>query len=449
MADVLPATQGNEPPMRIVIFMLTTAASLALAGFVYQQAIVEGGFGPAAMVGSALLLGAVLALLALAYLSGTRHRDLVGKLLLAGAATMVSYLVMDLAAGWILIKPLSPPLVPDPYRHHALVPDSYSEIRQRDFAYIQRVNHLGLRGRDTTVEKPVGTKRVLMLGDSFTMGKGVEDDQTFAVLVEGGLQQGLSACGGGLVEVLNGGVDSYAPVLSAIQLERDLARLAPDLVILNFDNSDLIQEAAYRQQAVRDESGKIVAVPQVWQQSAYERFLSWTSRNLFLTRVVLVYVNRAMDHREVSVRRVVNEAGREHFAHTLEGDVDRTVQWNDVFDSIGRLSRKASSIGAQFLLATYPWAHQLGEKGWDPGRYAYMQKGERTTNLTQQTIRDRSAALGIALFEALPVFQAYQGSEPLYFDYDPHWTPAGQRLMAEGLQRYITEHHLPGWCSAK
>src|SRR3990172_8380111 len=136
------------------------------------------------MLGTALLGIVVLVLAALTYLSGTRHRKLVGNLLLAFTVTVVTYFALDLAAGMLLIVPLSPPLVPDPYRHHALVPNSYAEIRQRDFAYIQRVNSLCLRGRETAVEKPKGTRRVLMLGDSFTMGKGVEDDQTFPGLIE-------------------------------------------------------------------------------------------------------------------------------------------------------------------------------------------------------------------------------------------------------------------------
>ena len=434
--------------MRTVTLLLTLIASLALGGFVYQQAVVEGGFGPAAIFGTGVLAVVVVTLAVLTYLSGTRHRELVANLLLACTATVLSYLALDLLAGWLLIVPLSPPLVPDPYLHHALVPDSYAELRQPDFSYIQRVNHLGLRGRETTVEKPAGTKRILMLGDSFTMGKGVEDSQTFSVLVEQNLQAALSSCGGGSVEVLNAGVDSYAPVLSRLQFERKLTRLEPDLVVLNLDHSDLIQEAAYRKQAVRDSNGEIVAIPQAARDSLYEQFVSWTSRHLFLTRALLVYVNRAMGYRELTVRRVVNEANREHFAHTLEGDVDRTAQWNDVFDSIARIQRDAGAIHAEFLLSTYPWGHQLENVGWASGRRTLMRKGERTTDLTQRTIRDHSAALGIELFEALPVFQQYRGTAPLYFDHDPHWTPAGQRVMAEGLSWYISEHQLRRWCGA-
>ena len=435
--------------MRVFTGLLTLIASLVFFSFVYQQAFVEGAFGPAAIFGTALLATVVFVLAALTYFSGTRHRKLVGNLLLSFAVTAVTYLTLDFAAGKLLIVPLSPPLVPDPYRHHALVPNSNAEIRQRDFSYVQRVNSLGLRGRETTIEKPAGTRRILMLGDSFTMGKGVEDDETFSVLVEQSLKSALNACGGGTVEVLNGGVDSYAPILSYIQLKRDLARLAPDLIVLNLDNSDLVQEAAYRKQAVRAEDGTILAVPQAARSSHYERFLSWTSRNLYFTRALLVYVNRAMDHREISVRRVVNEFNREFFAHTLEGDVDRTTQWDDVFDSIVRTKRIADSIHSEFLLSTYPWAHQVGDTGWVPGRYAYMEKGERVTELSQDTIRQRSAVSGIMLFEALPTFLEYAGSEPLYFNYDPHWTPAGQSVMAEALDRYISEHQLPLWCMAK
>jgi hypothetical protein len=435
--------------MRILLLAMVLASGLAFSMFVYQQVVVEGAVGPAAMLGIVVLGLVFLGCIVLLRLSRTRHREAVGGILLAGSATILAYLAFDVIAGLVLIRPLSPPLVPDEYRHHRLVPNSHAEFRQRDFAYIQRVNNLGLRGQDATVEKPAGTKRVLMLGDSFTMGKGVEDDQTFSVLVERSLQQAMASCGGGTVEVLNGGVDSYAPVLSMLQFQRDLAPLDPDLVILNLDHSDLIQEAAYRGQSVRGPNGEVVAVPQVAQQSLYERFLSWTTRHLFFTRVVLVYVNRAFDHGAITVRRVVNEAGREHFAHTLEGDVDRTAQWRDVFESIGRIKAHADSLGMDFLLTTYPWAHQLGDSGWVPGRYAYMEPGERTTDLSAQTIRELSAAGDIQLLETYPVFRAYEGSEVLYFAYDPHWTPAGHEVMARALGQRLLEDYVPRWCGTR
>lgn len=433
--------------MKTTLLILTALAALVLGGFAYQQVVVEGGFGPAAIFGTVVLAFIVIFLATLTYFS-TRRRQAVVNTLLASIVTVVSYFVLDLVAGRLLIVPLSPPLVPDSYRHHALVPDSYAELRQPDFEYIQRVNRLGLRGLETTVEKPSNTRRILMLGDSFTMGKGVQDEETFSVLVEKRLQESLTSCNGGTAQVLNAGVDSYAPILQYLYFKRELMRLSPDLVILNFDHSDLVQESAYRKQAVRDERGEITAVPQVWRKSLYERFLSWATRNLYLTRVVLVHVNRAMGHRELTVRQAVNEFGREHFAHTLAGDVDRSKQWQDVFESIGRIKDLSDSIDAEFLLTTYPWAHQLGAKaGWIEGREPYMKEGDQLSDLTRNTISLNAQALQIDLLETLPAFEAYDGPGPLYFKFDPHWNPAGQKLMAEALYGYIAEHQLVRWCA--
>ncbi len=432
--------------MRIVLSLVTLIVCLLLTGFVYQQIMVEGDFGPAAIVGTTLLGFSTLTAAFLTYLSGTRHRESVRNLLLAVSVSAATFLLVDFALGKILIVPLSPPLVPDEYRHHALEPDSYAELRQPDFHYIQRVNSLGLRGQETTVEKPADTRRILMLGDSFTMGKGVEDDETFSVLVEAELSEQFAATDCGMLEVINGGTDSYSPILSAIQLERDLIEFSPDLVVLNLDNSDLIQEQAYRQQAIRDENGRIVAVPQA-QDSKYEQFLSWVTRNFYLTRIAMVHIIRTMDHKTITVRRVVNEFGREVFAHTLEADkTDRTGQWRDIFESINRIKLLAEKQGAAFILTTYPWAHQVNDTDWIPGRYRLMEEGEKTNHATRDTIREYTDKLGMTLYEARPSFLKYQGGEAMYFKSDPHWTALGHRVMAQGLSARLSAQWLESWC---
>src|SRR3954447_8958531 len=51
--------------------------------------------------------------------------------------------------------------------------------RTSEFSTHVRVNSAGLRGPEIPYEKPPGTYRVLVLGDSFTFGAQVEEDQTF------------------------------------------------------------------------------------------------------------------------------------------------------------------------------------------------------------------------------------------------------------------------------
>ena len=208
-----------------MLLSMSVIAGFLLAAFGYGQLFEEKSVGPAAILGL-FTLGSIFLVSLVSYLLiRTRYRNAVINTWLVALSVAVTYVIVDLFAGYLLIRPLSPPLVPDPYVHHKLVPDSYSQFEQRDFRYVQRVNNLGLRGRDLSPTKPPKTLRILMLGDSFTMGKGVEDDQTFSALLENSLNQSRTECAGKSVEVLNAGVDSYAPILSYIQLKRDLLSL--------------------------------------------------------------------------------------------------------------------------------------------------------------------------------------------------------------------------------
>lgn len=431
----------------LLAFSLLTGGVLAM--FVYERMFVDRTIGPVAMAAIAVLAAVVAVLVTMYRLYDTRHREVVVSVCLAVGSTVVSYLVIDLITGFFLIRPLSPPLVPDQYRHHKMVANSYSSFEQRDFHYVQRVNNFGMRGQDIAAGKSANSYRILMLGDSFTMGKGVEDNQTFSVLLQKSLRQRVAACGGTRsIEVLNGGSDSYAPILSYIQLKRDLAPLKPDMVVLNLDASDLVQETAYRQLAVFDKDGDIVGVPQGEQETSFTaRVRTWTERHMFLTRVLVYYLLERADYQEFNVRSVVEQANVEITAHTLESDTEpRDKQWHDIFDSLSRIKAFADSRGMTFLLSVYPWGHQVSASEWVPGRYTYMAKDAVPSDKSRHTVRDLSRSNGIGFIDLFPAFRAYTGDRKLYFQYDMHWTSTGQEVAAKGLEEYLFKEYSQALC---
>jgi hypothetical protein len=287
----------------LLVALIITASILAI--FVYERLSAQATFGPSSMLAAAGLAGISLALLVSYLLYGTRFREALIGFWLAATSVVVAFFAVDVVAGALLITRLSPQLVPDEYRHHVLVPDSLSKFEQQDFSYVQRTNSLGIRGAEVTVEKPPDVFRILMLGDSFTMGKGVEDGETFSALLERSLNQRSEQCEGKKIRVLNGGVDSYAPILSYLQLSRDLYQLSPDVVVLNLDMSDLVQETAYRGEAVFDKNGDIIAVPgSADRDTASERFRFWIENHLYLTRLILFYANQLAGYQDLSVRGV-------------------------------------------------------------------------------------------------------------------------------------------------
>lgn len=432
------------------LIVIVIVISVAMAGAIaYERYFVQAEFGPSSLLGVSFFLLVALALTITLRSFGTRFHEIVTQAWLVVLSIGFTFVVVDLLAGALLVTPLSPMLSPDKIRHHKLVPNTDSRFEQPDFSYIQHVNNLGIRGRDTSFKKPAHRFRVLILGDSFTMGKGVEDDQTFSDLLEGSLNR-RKACGDMTFEVLNGGIDSYAPVLSYLQLSEDLAPLEVDLVLLDLDLSDLLQETAYREEAVRDSTGEIIGVPGSEQSMSFiQAIRSWIDQHTFFTRLMLFYTNKWLGYRDFSVQGVVTRANPELLKYTLaEDQTNRDEQWTQVFDSIAKIKNLAEKRAAAFALVIYPWGHQVSETEWVPGRYNWISKGAAVSDRYLDTIGQRAKELGVELVDLFPAFRAYKGAMPLYFKYDMHWTAEGHKLVASALEQYLVERHLPRQCGS-
>lgn len=91
-----------------------------------------------------------------------------------------------------------------------------------------RFNQLGLRGPETTLQKPKGTYRVLFLGDSVVMGALVKEEKAVAAR----LQALLGKKRPGPVEVLNAGVTSYNLEFYLTYLKEKGFAFDPDVVLV-------------------------------------------------------------------------------------------------------------------------------------------------------------------------------------------------------------------------
>lgn len=96
-----------------------------------------------------------------------------------------------------------------------------------------RVNSLGLRGAEIARAKPPGTRRVLVLGDSYVFGVGVDEEHLFTTRLAERLSRG-----GAPVEAVNAGVSGYSNDQQLILLEELGPQLAPDLVVLVMCDND-------------------------------------------------------------------------------------------------------------------------------------------------------------------------------------------------------------------
>ncbi|HUU36340.1 MAG TPA: SGNH/GDSL hydrolase family protein [Vicinamibacterales bacterium] len=160
---------------------------------------------------------------------------IVGLLLLEGVLRVVS---IDLPA---------PPIYPgdhvavesentDPDLGWKLAPNRTVEQPFEDGAFTYHTNALGFRGSAAAIAP--GTRGVAFLGDSYTLGHGVADDETFPSLLASRLS--LSPC-------CNFGVSGYSIGQMWRTLETHALPLQPSAVVLSFIFNDFYREQAYHQ----------------------------------------------------------------------------------------------------------------------------------------------------------------------------------------------------------
>ena len=92
-------------------------------------------------------------------------------------------------------------------------------------------NSKGVRGdREFSYEKPAGITRIVVLGDSFTFGEEVGDDETFSHHLEAMIPNS---------EVLNLGIHGYGHDQMLLYLKEEGIRYHPDIVLLGFMPDDM------------------------------------------------------------------------------------------------------------------------------------------------------------------------------------------------------------------
>jgi lysophospholipase L1-like esterase len=163
-----------------------------------------------------------------------------GTLVLAVVATVGSLACAELAyrlrlerryrrltAAWRLL-----PASPLAYRLRANYEGRAQLVLDREKSVPYRTNADGFRGRLPGAKRPA-TARVLVLGDSYTFGWAVTEEEVYPQRLEAILRQA-----GADVEVLNLGVPGYNTEQERHLLEETLPRYDPDIVVLGYVLND-------------------------------------------------------------------------------------------------------------------------------------------------------------------------------------------------------------------
>ncbi|NQU60197.1 MAG: SGNH/GDSL hydrolase family protein [Rhodospirillales bacterium] len=318
--------------------------------------------------------------------------------------------------------------------HHGLAPNRDVFEAWGLYRYRYHTNSLGFKdAAPRVVPLKSDKKRLLFLGDSFTEGKGFAYPETFV----GRIADKLSPQG---VEVLNAGVDSYAPVIYRLKAKYLLekVKLKVDAVAVFVDVSDVYDEA---NRYTYDAQGRLMIPPKdglTW-KSAFEAVRD----NSLTVRLVSV----AYDHLNFMVRylmrrrKVAGASGKSFsdvtpldlWADSMSGQKVAAWTYDDArWRAHGKLGRERAARnmdgllallrqhGIPLTIAVYPWPEQLFN---DPKAPRY-----------RDFWRDWAKQRDVPFIDLFPAFTQAppQGVLKKYFiPFDFHWNAAGHDLVAK------------------
>jgi len=96
-----------------------------------------------------------------------------------------------------------------------------------------RINAHGFRDRERSYEKPTDTVRIAVLGNSWTEALQVPLEKTYCAVLERSLTQGMCFARKN-VEVLNFGVAGYSTGQELLELQQEVWKYRPDIVLVTF-----------------------------------------------------------------------------------------------------------------------------------------------------------------------------------------------------------------------
>ncbi len=362
-------------------------------------------------------------------------------------------LVVSLVVLEVVLRTLRPDLAALPFErwpsstlHHRNAPNR-SSLGMGDQRV--RTNADGLRSpysRETFVGHG---QRIVLLGDSYTFGLGVAEEEGVAAVLERQLADAEAD-----VAVLNTGVISYSPYLERLAFEHVVADYQPTLTLLLLDINDIGDDHQYRREnRSTDPAQPFFEVPAVVENDGL-------CTRLAACRALEPLWDRLRKPKQV-MAKMRGAAAESYDYYDFSVDVLGVTEHNRFFvlrhplsstrpyfeatlANIEAVAQAVRATGSEFILVVMPryfhWDDSEAPDNWESDRYGVDEPFE---NVYLEFFDQAATHADFPVWSLLSAFE-HADSGPLVFAHDPHWNAQGHRVAGEALAEWLLDAGWPG-----
>lgn len=280
------------------------------------------------------------------------------------------------------------------------------DYMRSDVTWTSRINELGLRGGPYDPGPP-GSRRVLLIGDSFTFGYGLEEDRIFSAK----LSRLLNASTAGWV-VINAGVGGWGTMQQSLFARDHWDLFQPDAIVLTVCDNDANDDTVFR-------NGKAGGLLPGFPGKKFLRDHSYLYKVLY-AKMSMGLWRRAVHREDVTVQEAEAQPAivtPDTHAEAFSALVDRSrIVWGPTLQTIRELHRDYIAKfpnGVLFIQMAQPTRYDI--------RHLLMEL-DNGHNLLFVDLEHDAKVVG-------PLKQLLR--------YDPHWTEDMHYVSASNLCRAI------------
>jgi len=305
------------------------------------------------------------------------------------------------------------------------------------FSSTFRTNSQGLRGaREFSFERGEAT-RMVVVGDSFTWGYGVNDEDVYVSKLAELLPK---------VEIINLGVTAYGPSQELEYFKSEGIRYRPDIVVLSFCLND-IEEYEYK--SVKN--GIVRSAIHVGGEESSGNWKGWMSERIYLYSFIMDRINtsKALVNLLVQLGIKGELGGYEALDINLRPSlkqypIELEEQWESTKSKLRMIRDIANDQKTRLVLVLIPsrqsieptsFAHTIAYTKYEPNDFDL----DKPYRLLEQFALDEQ----IEVINPVAAFvRASEVGNKLYLTNDSHFTPAGHELFAKEITTYLQTHPL-------
>ena len=276
-----------------------------------------------------------------------------------------------------------------------------------------KINSFGYRDYNYPLDKSASSLRIVVLGDSITVGTGLLLDETYSKILEDMLNESPPASAYNHFEVMNMGVCAYNTIREVELLKEKGLTFDPNMVIMQYCLDDIMPSI-------------VETIWEVGYKKTWVRIIEFIKNIMFTLRFskFIQYIHHKLLYRiyvMIEEKRVEKMGGLANVLYSKSG-----TNWLETMNALKRFAKLAKEEKINTLLVIFPRFESLNEN------YPYRK--------CHRLIKDTCFEIGIPV---LDLFDTYKGMNPemlrLSEETVDWWHPnkLGNEIAAQEIYKYI------------